>query len=57
MRMDPPQSAEYMGIKPRTLKRYRQERKIPFYALGHSLIVFDRRDLDAFMAARRVEAL
>ena len=57
LRMVPDEAAQYLGIKPRTLKKWRHERRIPFYRLGHVAVVFDVRDLDAFLARRRVEAI
>lgn len=58
LRMTPEEAAQYLGgIKPRTLKKWRHERRIPFYRLGHVAVVFDVRDLDAFLARRRVEAI
>ena len=57
LRLPPPEAAEYLGIKPRTLKKWRHERRIGYYRLGHVAVVFDVRDLDAFLARRRVEAI
>lgn len=57
LRMGPEEAAQYLGIKPRTLKKWRHERRIGFYRLGHVAVVFDVRDLDAFLARRRVEAI
>ena len=58
LRMGPEEAAQYLGgIKPRTLKKWRHERRIPYYRLGHVQICFDVRDLDAFLARRRVEAI
>lgn len=57
LRLNPTEAAEYLATKPRTLKKWRHERRIPYYRLGHVAIVFDVRDLDAFLARRRVEAI
>ena len=57
LRLTPTEAAEYLGIKPRTLKKWRHERRIPYYRLGHVSCVLDVRDLDAFLARRRVEAI
>lgn len=58
LRLSPPEAAEYLGgIKPRTLKKWRHERRIPYYRLGHVAVVFDVRDLDAYLARHRVEAI
>ena len=57
LRVDATAAAEYVGLKKRTLKKYRHERKIPYYRLGHVNIVFDVRDLDAWLARHRVESI
>lgn len=58
LRLTTPEACEYLGgVKPRTLKKWRHERRIPYYRLGHVQICFDVRDLDAFLARRRVEAI
>ena len=57
LRLDAQQAAAYIPMNPRTLKEYRQQRRIPYYRIGHRSVVFDVRDLDAFIAKRRVEAL
>lgn len=57
LRLDPTEASDYTGVCPRTLKRYRLERRIPFYRLGHCKVVFDVRDLDAWLAKNRVEAI
>ena len=58
LRVTTPEACEYLGgIKPRTLKKWRHERRIAYYRLGHVQICFDVRDLDAFLARRRVEAI
>lgn len=57
LRLDPIEASAYTGVCPRTLKRYRLERRIPFYRLGHCKIVFDIRDLDTWLAKHRVEAI
>lgn len=57
LRMDAQAAADYIPMNPRTLKEYRQQRRIPYYRIGHRTVVFDVRDLDAFIAKRRVESL
>ena len=56
-RMNPAEAAEYLGIKPRTLKKWRYERRISYYQLGRRMIVYDVQDLDRYLAANRVEAM
>ena len=57
LRMTPVEAATYTGLTLRNLKRYRHERRIPYYRLGHVTVVFDVRDLDAFLEQNRVEAI
>ncbi len=57
LRLETNPAAKYLGMKPRLLKQYRHERKIPFYRIGYRQIVFDVRDLDAFLARKRVESI
>ena len=57
LRATPGQAAEYLGMTRRNLKRKRLEREIPYYKLGHVTVVFDYRDLDAYLAKNRVEAI
>jgi len=57
LRVDSEFSAAYLGVKERTLKQYRIDRKLPFYRVSPRNIVFDIRDLDAFLARKRVEAI
>ena len=57
LRLTAKESAQYIGLTDRTFKKYRQERRIPYYRLGHVNCVCDVRDLDAWLARRRVEAI
>ena len=57
LRMTSTEAAAYIGLTLRNLKRYRHERRIPYYRLGHVTVVFDVRDLDAFLEQNRVEAI
>ena len=57
LRLEIGPAAAYLGVPPRLLKQYRHERKIPFYRIGYRKIVFDVRDLDAFLARKRVESI
>ena len=54
--LDPDTAASYLGIAPSSLKntRWRQLRGIPFYRLGYRLVRFERSELDAWLAQRRV---
>lgn len=52
-RMTPAQAAEYLGVSEHTLRNWRASRTGPtFYAMGR--VFYWRRDLDAFLASRRV---
>ena len=57
LRMTVPEAVAYIPMKHRTLKENWEKRRIPHYRLGHRTVIFDVRDLDAFIARRRVEAL
>ena len=48
------EAATDLGISPFTVRRWVAERKIAFFKVG-GRIVFDRRDLDDFLARARVE--
>jgi excisionase family DNA binding protein len=49
------QAAERLGTSPRFIRRLIAERRIPFTKLGKHVRI-DPADLDAFIAAGRVEA-
>ena len=52
MRLRTPEAAAYLGLSPRTLEKWRLTGAGPVYRrLGHA-VVYDQRDLDAFLAAR-----
>lgn len=57
LRVSPKFAISYLGVTERTLKRWRAERRIPYYRLGHSTVVYDIRDLDSFLAANRIESM
>lgn len=44
------------GLSARQLKFLRNARRLAFIRAGHRSVLFDRQDLDAFFAARRVAA-
>ncbi len=48
------EAATDLGISPFTVRRWVAQRKIAFFKVG-GRIVFDRRDLDDFLARARVE--
>ncbi len=43
-----------LGVSPYTLRAWIRQRRLPFFRLGRR-IVFDSRDLEAFLRANRVE--
>jgi excisionase family DNA binding protein len=47
-------AAEYIGASPRFVRKQVAERRIPYFKVGR-LVRFERRDLDAFLDAGRVE--
>lgn len=52
----PAQAAEYLAISERHLRRLVSERRIAYIKERH-LVRFDGRDLDAWIEAKRIEAL
>lgn len=53
----PPQTAEEYGLSVRHLKYLRASRRLPYIRAGHRCVLFDRVDIEKFLAARRVEAV
>jgi len=49
------EAAERLGVKPRFVRRLTAEKRIPYAKLG-SHVRIDSDDVDAFIAAGRVEA-
>lgn len=54
--LDIPRAAKYLGTGERFIRRLTEERRIEFCKIGR-FIRIDTRDLDAFIARARVEAL
>jgi excisionase family DNA binding protein len=52
------QAAEYLGIRPQTLKMWRclKRQAIPFTRIGSRMIRYRKHDLDAWLSAREVSA-
>lgn len=48
-------AAEYMGVTPRWMRQAVLDKRIPYTKLGLN-VRFDRADLDAYLAAARVDA-
>ena len=55
--LTPGQVEEIYGIRRSALKRAWQERRLPIYKLGHRTILIDVRDLEAYLARCRVDAV
>jgi excisionase family DNA binding protein len=53
----PADAARYVGVAPRTLRAWQARRMIPFSRVGRKCVLLAVRDLDAFAAAHRVEAV
>jgi excisionase family DNA binding protein len=52
------QAAERLGVTPRFIRRLTSEKRIPYVKLGGgSHVRIDEEDLDAFVAAGRIEAM
>jgi excisionase family DNA binding protein len=49
-------AAEYLGIRPNTLKKWAMQRRIAITKVGR-LNKFRKSDLDAYLARHRVEAV
>jgi excisionase family DNA binding protein len=48
-------AAAYLGISRRYLAQITHEGRLPFIRLGARCVIYDRTDLDAFLAANRVD--
>ena len=55
--LTPADASAIYGISKRALKRAWGERRLPYYKLGHRTVVLDVRDIEAFLAKCRVDAL
>ena len=55
--LTPEQAEETYGISHRALKRAWSERRLNYYKLGHRSVLLDARDIEAFLAKCRVDAL
>ena len=49
------QAARYLGISRRYLSQMTAQGRLPFIRLGPRCVLYDRGDLDAFLAASRVD--
>ena len=55
--LPPPAVADEYGFTVRHLKYLRESRRLPFIRAGHRCVLFDRVDIEKFLASRRVEAV
>ena len=53
----PRKTSEMYGVNERALKRAWSERRLNYYKLGHRTVLLDARDVEAFLAKCRVDAL
>ena len=49
------QAARYLGISRRYLAQLTTQGRVPFYRLGPRCVLYAREDLDAFLAAARID--
>lgn len=54
--LDLPTAAEYLGVRPRMVRRLVSERRVPFTRVGRH-IRLRQSDLDSYLAEHRVEAV
>ena len=55
--LTPTDASAIYGISKRALKRAWSERRLPYYKLGHRTVILDARDIEAYLAKCRVDAL
>ena len=53
----PKKTSEMYGVNERALKRAWSERRLNYYKLGYRTVLLDTRDVEAFLAECRVDAL
>ena len=53
--LDTRKAAEYLGVAPITLKKYRLHAKGPAYVKIGARVIYDVADLEAYKQAHRVE--
>ena len=47
------EAAEYLGVTEKTLRKWSRAKLIPYSRPGGKLLLFDKRDLDAFIEIHR----
>tara|TARA_B100001559_G_C16348810_1_gene551650 strand:- start:429 stop:599 length:171 start_codon:yes stop_codon:yes gene_type:complete len=50
------EAADYLGITTRTLKKWRQQRRLPFIQLGYNTVRYRETDLIEFLRKNTVKA-
>ena len=55
--LTPADASAIYGVSKRALKRAWSERRLPYFKLGHRTVLLDARDIEAFLAKCRVDAL
>lgn len=51
------EAAEYLGVKPSALTKWRYEKRGPAYVKSGSRVVYLKSDLDAWLATGRIKTL
>ena len=49
--------ARYFGVSPRTVDRWRAEKRIPFLALGHRTIRYRWKDVEAALERHKIQEI
>ncbi len=47
------EAAEYLGVTEKTLRKWSRANLIPYSRPGGKILIFDKRDLDAFIERHR----
>jgi len=51
------EAADFLGVKPNTLNHWVSARKIPHYKVSGRCVLFDVKDLEIFLASKKIEAV
>jgi len=51
------EAAAFLSVKPNTLNHWVSARKIPHYKVSGRCVLFDMKDLEVFLASKKVEAV
>lgn len=56
-RLSPAAASEFYGVSKTALKKAWQDRRLPYYRVGHRTILLDAADVENFLNRCRVDAL